>query len=784
MLAFKANAQTINSISGNVTNTKNELLVGNAVVLSVIDSSFVKGVQFVDGKFEISDIHKEEVILKLTSLEFEDTFINVKYEGNSFVNLGTLQVQVQSNQLEEVKIEARKPIVVQKTDGTIEVKIGNTILSSSNSINEILSKTPGVISDESGVSVFGKGQAIIYLNGRLITNEQFASIPVAQIDKIEIISNPSAKYEAQGRAVINIITKKNNDLGYTGTIKQNTSYSDFAKGFISFTSTDLSYKKGKFSFLGNYALQMGKDRERLKTTRTRNESGDFFNSELSTYWNRDLKNYSNYGAGLQYDFNNKTYISAEYKGFFEKLGGNQISNNEIDLNATKGFYFSDVNLDTRVFNNSISVNFNSILDDLGSSLFIGSQYSDFKNNTNNLIFEKREENVISTNILKNLNNIGVNLTNVQIDYSKIFKNKNVLEIGTRISKVGNSSVLNFFTSTNGQDFTPVDLLSNDFKYNEVISAGYINFKGKLNNKINFSTGLRTENTDYLLAINSVGNAQKFEKNYWNFFPSASFTIKVSDEINLNTSYSSRISRVPFRNLNPNLIYQDPFTSVQGNPDLIPEKVHSFEINTKYKTYSFKMGYDYTLDPIDGAALRGKDPKSYILKRMNLKNSNNYFATFSKSFSNNWLSSTNNVSVNYTEQKDDFFNYQIIAPRPQIYLYSNNTFKIPNLINIELLAWYYGEKYSGLRYERSRYNITIAMEKSFLNKSVKTRLLANDIFGGIVLSGNYNVGETEIYYNRIFNNSFIRLELSYNFGKLTKVTYKNKATGETENNRAR
>jgi hypothetical protein len=224
--------------------------------------------------------------------------------------------------------------------------------------------------------------------------------------------------------------------------------------------------------------------------------------------------------------------------------------------------------------------------------------------------------------------------------------------------------------------------------------------------------------------------------------------------------------------------------VQGNPDLIPEKIHSFEMNTKYKSYSFKIGYDYTIDPMEGAALRGNDPKSYVLKRINIKNSNNYFITISKGFKNNWVSSINNVSLNYLEQKDDFFNYQIIKPRPQFYFYSNNTIKIPNLFNIELLGWYYAEKYSGLRYERSRYNITMAIERSFFNKTIKSRLLANDIFSGIVFAGNYNVGETEIYYNRIFNNSFVRIELSYNFGKLTKNSYKNKATGETENSRSR
>ncbi|WP_310557608.1 TonB-dependent receptor domain-containing protein [Flavobacterium sp.] len=778
-----SNSQTINSITAKVTNSNKELLFGNVLVLSSIDSTFIKGNSFLDGKFLVGNLNNEEIILKLTSLEFEDTFLKVKYKGKAVIDLGVIEVKMRSSLLDEVKIAVKNPTIIQKANGTVEVKVSNTLLSESNSLNEILSKTPGIILDGNSVSIFGKGQAIIYLNGRRITDEQFASIPVSQIDKIEVISNPSAKYEAEGRAVLNIKTKKNSDDGYNGSIKQNTSYSNYA-GFNTFTSSDLNYKYGKFSLLGNYSIQSGKDREVLKTTRKREAQNEFFNSNLKTEWNRDLNNYSNYGVGLQYEINDKSYISAEYNGFLEKLGGNQISFNQITTNSGLGLYTSDIKKDNTTYNNSISVNYNSVLDTLGSSLFIGTQYVIYSYNINDLIDEKREESLTSFNVLKNLTNFKIAFSNAQLDFTKAFKNDDMIEIGARISNASNNSVLDFFTSTNGQNFTQVDLLSNSFRYEETIAATYINYKGKWNSKINYSVGLRTETTDYLLIVESEKKLQSIAKNYWNAFPSASLNIKLSDELSLNTSYSSRINRVQYRALNPNLIYQDPFTSIQGNPDLVPEKAHSIEMNTKYKSYSLKIGYDYSTDPINGAALRGSEPNSYVLKGINLKNRNNYFLTISKSFSTDWLTSTNNLSFNYTDLKDDQFNFQILTPQPQLYLYTNTTFKIPNLFNIELLAWYLGEKYSGLYYDRSRWNITIGLEKSFLNKSLKCRLIANDIFHTAFPSGDYNVGETQIYYNRKFNTNYLRLALSYNFGKLTKTTYKKKATGESENSRAK
>lgn len=782
-LSLSANSQSIRSISGTVVNSKNEPAFGNVIALSVTDSTVIKGSSFLDGKLVLTDINREDVIIKLTSVEFADTFINVKYRDKANVELGNIKVKDSHLELNEVKVSSKVPLVRQKEDGTLEVKVANTMLAASNSLTEILSKSPSLVIDANGVSVFGRGQAVLYLNGVKITSEQFSAIPVSQIDKIEIISNPSAKYDAEGNAVVNIKTKRNTEAGYKGLINQNVSYSDFA-GFNTFTSSNLNYKTGKLSLLGNYSIQLGRDREILKTTRNRDAQADFLNSDLKTEWNRNLDNYSNYGVGMQYDINDKNYISAEYSGYLEKLGGNQESVNEITNNSGTGLYTSDIRKNNSTYYNSVSVNYNSVLDTIGSSLFIGTQSSAYKYNIDDLIFAKSEGNNASSEVLKNLIDHKIFISSTQIDYTKVFSSGSIWEIGGKISYVDNKSVLDFFSSPDGQEFTLETSLSNDFKYVENISAAYLNYRGKFNDKFSYGIGARTELTDFSLTVESEQGQQKIKEKYWNVFPNASLNIKLSDKISLNTSYSSRINRVPYRSLNPNIVYQDQFTSIQGNPDLVPEKSHSLEMTTNYNSYGFKIGYDYTTDPIDAAALRGSDANSYVLKGINLKERHNYFLTISKSISNKWLTSTNNVSVRYTNLIDDQYNFQIMSPRPQIYLYSNNTINVQNLFNIEVLAWYLGEKYYGLYYDRSRYNVTIGLEKSFFDKALRCRLIANDIFHSIIASGDYNVGETQIYYNREYNTSYVRVALSYNFGKLKKITYKNTATGESENDRVR
>ncbi|PIF30214.1 outer membrane receptor protein involved in Fe transport [Flavobacterium sp. 9] len=782
-LSLNANSQSIRSISGRVVNSKNEPAFGNVVALSVTDSTVIKGSSFLDGKLVLTDINREDVIIKLTSIEFADTFINVKYKDKANVELGNIKVKENHLELNEVKVSSKVSLVRQKADGTLEVKVANTMLAASNSLSEILSKSPSLVVDANGISVFGRGQAVLYLNGVKITSEQFAAIPVSQIDKIEIISNPSAKYDAEGNAVVNIRTKRNVEAGYKGFVNQNVSYSDFA-GFNTFTSSNLNYKTGKLSLLGNYSLQLGKDREILKTTRNRDAQADFLNSDLKTDWKRNLDNYSNYGVGMQYDINDKNYISAEYSGYLEKLGGNQESVNKITNDSGTGLYTSDIKKDNSTYYNSLSVNYNSVLDTIGSSLFIGTQSSGYKYDINDLIFAKSEGNNASSEVLKNLIDHKIFISSTQIDYTKVLSSGSIWETGAKISYVDNKSVLDFYSSPDGQQFTKEDSLSSDFKYVENISAAYLNYRGKFNDRFSYSIGARAELTDFSLTVASDQGQQVIKDNYLDVFPNASLNIKLSDKISLNTSYSSRINRVSYRLLNPNVIYQDQFTSIQGNPDLVPEKSQSLEMSTNYNSYSFKIGYDYTTNPIDAAALRGSDPNSYVLKGINLKERHNYFLNISKSISNKWLTSTNNVSVRYTNLIDDQYNFQVMSPRPQIYLYSNNTINVKNLFNIEVLAWYLGEKYYGLYYDKSRYNVTIGLEKSFFDKSLRCRLIANDIFHSIIASGDYNVGETQIYYNREYNTSYVRVALSYNFGKLKKITYKNTSTGESENDRGR
>jgi len=567
-----------------------------------------------------------------------------------------------------------------------------------------------------------------------------------------------------------------------GSASQHVTVSKF--GGTSYNSLlDFSYSKGKFSFITNYGLQLGRNRELLYTTRTRPNPDDYMKSELTTDWKRRFNNYSNFGFGLQYSFSSDNYISFAYSGNVNDLGGMVESRNSITNNLGKSFYATDVSKNDVLLNQFINLNYN-LTTAKGSTLFIGSQFSNYNQTIRDFI----EENsfVEETDFERYLkNNVGsrINIFAIQADYSKKINEKTKLEIGAKFSQATIKSGTDFLISDDDINFELDDKLSSDFEYNEKIAAGYLSYLGSLGEKVNFSFGARAEKTSYNL-FTSANGIQKFEKTYSNFFPNVLLNFNLSEDWKGHFSYVSRITRPRYQALNPYVIYQDPFTTIEGNPNLLPEKTHAFEMGTMYKKFDFKIGYTYKIDPISAAALRGDTPNSYILRALNLEKGHTFFTSLSRSFNLKWWNSINTINVSWQKSVDNFYAFEFSPVTPQFYLYSNNTFTIPKLFKLQLLAWYLSDRSYGLGSDNSRSTITLGIERNFFKDALKLNFSANDIFHKFMVSGDYNVGETQIYYHRTYTSNYFKLIATYNFGNSKKTTYKKTEIEQSENNRAR
>ncbi|MFK8161617.1 MAG: TonB-dependent receptor, partial [Lewinella sp.] len=545
---------------------------GNVMVLNSQDSSLLTGDFFLDGEVKVVGIDENEVLLRFTSLEFADVYHRVVNHGQIAIDFGLITIQPAALALDAIVVRGRKPVYTQRPDGTVEVLVANTVLAASTSTTEILARTPDVQIDEDGLlSVLGKGAATLYLDGQPITAEQLALVAPANVSKIAVIRNPSARYDASGGAVIEITTLRGREDGYRIGLQQNTGYSAFGGG-QSYSGINLSGNKGRFAGQANYAVQLGEDRNVKFTTRDRTDPAIFLSSAVNIDWQRKLNGYHYYGLGLQYDAPGGGAISLGYTGATEQLGGNTFNTNRLIDDEGVLDYASTISMQERDRSNAISLNYNKELDSLGSGIFIGGQYVGFANTANNPILENGITPTGPTQRqLLNLLVLGIDVTSLQLDYTKVLSTGHRFEAGLRYGQVINNADLDFFIAEAGEDFLPSEELSSIYIYNEQVSAGYLNMSGRLSDRIQYTAGLRTEQTNYTLSLKEEDEAP-LSDNYLNLFPNAGLTLFLPENRTLNLSYTSRIRRPPYQSLNPNLIYQDPYTSIQGNPELIPEKI--------------------------------------------------------------------------------------------------------------------------------------------------------------------------------------------------------------------
>jgi len=751
---MSSSAQIV-SLSARITDVRGNELAGNFLLTDTSRKTIRNG--SFNGNIAIKGLNHNRLVLKLSSVMFNDTTLNIGYAGKAEVDLGTIIAKENTTALAEVTVTAPASLMRYGNNGNLEVNVAGTILSTSSSVNEILSRTPGITLNEGIISLQGKGEVIIYLNGTLIPGERLASIPTSQVTKIEVIANPSARYDAGGRAVINISTKAPGGNGWSGRLSQHLTTSDFA-GANANSFADLGYSKDRLSLSANLALLKGSGRELLHTIRNRPDPSEYLNSDLTTDWNRDFDIYATYGASARYRFFSGSVLSLSYSGNRDRLGGTVESRNQITKLTSGNAYGSDIARNELRKNNTLVAGFTKTTDTLGSNVFLSAQYSGYRTGNEDRIDEFGDT---AQRYLQNTFFQRLNIAAIQADGTKYFRKDLKLETGLRFSNVDNTSDTRFLIAGNPEGpYLPDESLSSLFDYNESIAAAYGSLSASAG-KLGIILGVRGEWTTYKLST-TAAEGQDFKKDYLNIFPNLQLELPLKEENKLWASYNTRITRPRYQALNPFVTYQDAFTTIEGNPNLMPEKSHAFEIGTNIKKMEFKVGYTYTIDPLSGAALRGNTPESYVLKSINRSIDHTFVTSVTKPFTiGDWWQSVNTASITYGRSFDDQYDYATGKVTPQPYLYTSNTFSLRHGIKLQLLAWFLGDRYYGIRHDNKRSIVTAGIEKTI--GKLKLGFTANDIFNGTVAEGDYNVGKTQVYYNRRFDNSYFKLTATYRFG---------------------
>ena len=595
--ATKGMAQQIETfVSGSAVDTKNVPVESATIsLINSKDSSISKiSVSNKEGKFSFTGIPYGNYFITISAVNF-NAISSAKFlvsQSKMTFGLDTLILRPAAKYLSAVIVTSKKPLIEQRIDRMV-VNVDASVTNTGSSALEVLERSPGVMVDKDGnISLKGKSAVMIMIDGKpsYLSGSELASLlhnmSANQLSQIEIMTNPSAKYDAAGNAgVINIKTKKSITQGFNGNINIGYGQGVYAK---SNNNLSLNYRTGKLNTFLNYGYILNNGFMKFDIQRNFMDSNGIKAGELDQLSNRINKGQNNnLKLGMDYYINPATTIGIVASGFIAPLNQDGFTTSYVKGGSEKIVSIEETNktVINDWKNGSLNLNFHSQLDSTGKDLtsnldyihynFTGDQ--DLVGFTYNPGYTLQQEN-----LLKNTVGLQINIYSGRIDYSQPLKSGIKLEAGLKGSLVETNNVNDFFNTKDGKWYMD-SLKSSSFNYAENINAAYLNLN-KQYNKWFVQAGLRLENTRYnsLQMSKNQNSDSSFNRNYTNLFPTALIGYRLNDQNQFALSVGRRIDRPVYQNLNPFVSFIDKYTYSIGNPFLQPQYSNNIELSHTYK----------------------------------------------------------------------------------------------------------------------------------------------------------------------------------------------------------
>ncbi len=583
------NAPAIGKIKGIITDNKTREVVEFATIAlyKIRDSSIVTGVVAgTKGDFQLSEIPFGRYFMKINFIGYKQLVIDTIAirPKQTEIDLGTIKLKSATEQLTEVEVSSERSTIQLGIDRKI-FNVEKSIVSEGGSATDVLQSIPSVSVDIDGnISMRGSGNVTVLIDGKpsSITGSSRAAIlqqiPASSIESIELITNPSAKYDPDGMSgIINIITKKNKLNGFNGSITIGA-----GTGNKYNAAAAISYRNSKINVYANYGFRSN-NRTGSGSTLRQNFLVDttFFLRQNSSSLNKNTSH--NVKGGVDFYLNDKNTIGASVSYNIGTEGGNETVNFfEADNNdITSGSYSRDIIKSDAPTSTDYNLNYRKTFSKIKQELVFDATYSD---GTGNAIEQYVERDYTLKYDFKNAEPFKQNtqtktknnIISAQVDYVQPLKNQIKWELGakTTLRNIGSDFVSEEFDYSN-DIFVSDTNLSNNFMYNEDIYAAYSTFSGAIKN-FGYQLGLRAEQANTTSDLRTTN--EKFVNNYLSFFPSVHLSQKLKKEQEFQLSYSRRINRPNTKNLNPFKDYSDPYNIRYGNPYLKPEYINSYELS--------------------------------------------------------------------------------------------------------------------------------------------------------------------------------------------------------------
>jgi len=633
------------NIKGKVIEAQSKAPLGYAEIriLKNSDSTLVTGgISDDKGQFSLDAPFGEyHAIVEFLGYQ-KQTISNVSVgAGKNNLDLGVISLSASAQNLQEVVVQAEKSSMELALDKKI-FNVGKDLANAGGTASDILSNIPSVSVDgEGNVKLRGSDNVRILIDGKpsgLVSFKGGAGLQQLQgslVDKVEVITNPSARYEAEGMSgIINIVLKKDRRQGFNGSFDLITGNPDnFGAG------ANVNYRKDKINFFLNYALAY-----RLQPGRSKQyqEVYDGATTRILEQTNMGRMRAANnsINGGLDYYFDDKNIFTASY--LWRRSDARRITDVRYKdyVNSLSNLYsITDRQQDETEDepNSEYALSYKRNFEKKGHELLIDARYLDYWEHsdqtfTQKSVFADGSTNAPGSRTQKSLNDETEKQWLFSADYVQPFGKDGKYELGVRSSFRDMSN--DFFVTE--QDsmgvFRPLDSLNNNFLYDENINAAYAIIGNKFK-RFSYQFGLRAENTDIKTTLAQTNESNP--RNYTNLFPSAHFTYKLPQENSLQISYSRRVRRPRYNDLSPFVTFSDNRNFFSGNPDLNPEFTDAYDLgHVKFfekGSFASSLYYRYTTGKID--RIRRVNSDGFASTRPeNLLDEHSFGAEFTSSYS--------------------------------------------------------------------------------------------------------------------------------------------------------
>ena len=779
-LSFVSQAQVkAGKISGTVIDGSTKTIESATItLLKAKDSSVVKmSVADKTGKYEFDAVPEGKYMVLISAVGHNKGFSEVIdiNSPNTVVLVKTIELVPQAKAIGEVTVTAKKPLIEQKLDRTI-VNVEASVTNVGNSAMEVLEKSPGVSVDKDGnISLKGKQGVVVMIDGRpsYLSGADLAgmlrSMSASQLEQIEIMTNPPAKFDAAGNSgVINIKTKKNKQFGYNGSVTTGFTqgrYPRFNEGL------NFNYRNGKINLFTSLNYNRNHKREELDIVRNFRESST--KDLLSIFDQKSImENQSHYYSakvGLDYTVSKKTTVGFVVNGFYNpstwKSNTNTFIYTPTNVLVSQSKSFSQN--DEKWKNFSSNVNLRTVLDSAGQELSADLDYVQYRSTSTQPLISSYYDN--SGNLTKKpdtlMGNLPQDITiySGKVDYTLPLKKGAKFEAGIKSSYVKTDNNASYDSIINGQMVHDYNR-SNHFLYEENLNAAYVNYSRPLGKKWSGQFGLRMENTN--AKGNQLTTGVNFKRNYTQLFPTAYLQYTANEKNTFVINYGRRINRPDYQDLNPFIHFIDRYTFEQGNPNLKPQFSQNIELSHTYKGFlTTTFNYSNTTDIIQQVIEQNELTNETFIKKANIATHNQVGIAISANKEiKKWWSGNVYVNVANNHFKGVVNNENISIGITGLMMQVQQQFKWGKGWVAELSGFYRTKGVEGVIFIKPIAQVNAGFSKQVLKNKGSVRLNFRDIFSGNKFKGYSKYGNVDAKFTDINDSRAVSMSFTWRFNK--------------------